>query len=106
MIVIQVTWLTAVRLHPLWVLTLTLPVPPEAGKDALVGVMEYVQVPPGLSIKNCSGFTVPAFTAPYVVVVRMVLSSKCRCIGEPYGRNVPIVCPFATVLPTERWDAA
>ena len=36
--------LTAVRLHPLWVVTLTLPVPPEEEKDALVGVMEYVQV--------------------------------------------------------------
>jgi hypothetical protein len=36
--------LTAVQLHPLGAVTLTLPVPPLAGKDALVGEIEYVQL--------------------------------------------------------------
>ena len=45
-IVIQLALHTAVQLHPLDDVTLTLPDPPEALKDWLVGEIEYVQLCP------------------------------------------------------------
>ncbi len=43
---IQLLLLTAVQLHPLDAVTLTLPDPAEAPKDWLVGEIEYVQLAP------------------------------------------------------------
>ena len=42
-IVIQLTLLVAVQLHPLDVITLTLPLPPLEAKDLLVELIEYEQ---------------------------------------------------------------
>ena len=45
-IVMNELLLTAVQLHPVDVVTLTLPVPPAAAKLAVVGLIEKEQVPP------------------------------------------------------------
>src|ERR1044072_4616559 len=44
--VMKLELLTAVQLQPAVAVTVTVPVPPVAGDEALVGLMEKVQVPP------------------------------------------------------------
>jgi hypothetical protein len=90
--VIQLALLTAVQLHPLGAVTLTLPVPPLAGKDALVGEIEYVQLGGG------GGVT---FVTPPPQPVRNKTANKineerrgARCWAVPFrGRKRPAAIP-------------
>jgi len=75
-IVMNALLLTAVQLQPACVVTVTLPVPPSAGKLALVGLIEKEQV--GLPPASCDTLCVkPAIVnEPLLEVVELFASTE------------------------------